>query len=1809
MTCALAKPNFKSLTAFVLSLIVNVIVGVVSMPHAYASDLTTNFVYKHESLTRHHYASMKEIAEDVDPSSGQLSLAVTDISIPGNNALKVELRRKLEPTYGYLPGDSTGEFGAASHTNGSGEYLMAIRQNVSAWTLDLPYIRAKFANTRSTSYKHIIGKQALRRDQLCSRTDFEEIAWHVNGSAQRNYMHPFQYWDGLLLHIPGKTTEQLLTRSTEGSQQTPSGYLSTAGETPSRFTKSNYAVTRCLTIDDPYRPGETIEGFEVAGPDGMLYQFGAVKDFIDDFMVPESSPAMKWRRMLMITRIEDRFGNYVEYNYNDNAELISIESSDARRIDIQWEGTPHSEDPLSLRRIASATANGRKWSYSYYNSGQLHLVTLPDDKFWEYPQISSVAGTDRLPESSLKSGTCSVPSEIGGGVYKVTDPDGLVTEYTIRDTYHGTYNTPTSVLAEVGNPIYDPFNRLKGVGEGDLITLGGDGATPDSVAPNLSESIPDDAQPTLTTPLNLIINGDAPELDEQLLQSTENWNNLLQNGDSAETQSSLQADLDGRVRFDNVFCKIHSSVVKKAIYADPEAVSTSTPTYTWHYQYSQNTGYYGKIDYGVDDIGGNANEPRSYIAKANNAESAKLPITNDINTPDRVRNDPARFKTTTVISPANKKVYYVDRSSLSRTLNKPLVIDTFSLTGQLLQREEFKYDGVYIADGKFRGLRTEIINEDITILNDKSYLKNAAQLEERVNLTSKTTTVFSEDGNAPNTYTVNYTQYNMYGGLEKTEEFNDFSGNRKYTRNTYATYLNGQANWVNLPTKTELSKDDVQYIEVSATEYDPYFYYAPKRVSRYGNWVSQVSAYHQDPIPASTSNSSATHVFGLPKTIEFNAPVQFASGQDNQYRKITYDKYKRGVALRTRFYDRYTDAAEVTASKEVDDNGWVISETTLGGVSVKYQHDQMGRMLTVNLPKDTTNDRDWLDFHYAWEGLGEANELVISRCNLNNDGKNCDEGSTRYSETVTYDFLMRPVLTIRQDLGSNLTRYQEKTFDEQNREIFTSFITSSKALNKLGTSKTFDGLGRLKEVSTTDGGTITHEYLSQNRIKVTDARDQVTVTAYQAYGTPAYDAFTQMDSPEGVRTAQIFDIVGNVTQISQTDTQPDSSAKGVETLTEYRVYDSNNQLCAVQRADVGTTRFTHSVLGQLQAVSYGESAGSTSECGAHSADKVIRYQYDNFGDIHTITYPDMTENVTHTYDLHGNLTQLVNGSIEWTYAYNNLDMLVRESLSVDDKRFDLDYGYSLLGHKSSITYPDGDNVTYAPNAFGEPTQAVRYRQNEASFTYAADVKYHPNGYIHTFEYGGTGQKITHKTQLNSRQLPETIKDFSDNRTALEYTYTYDYNNNITKRESGVPELFTLTGLQYDGLDRLTHVTSSSGMGDSQIRYDGLGNITYYQSAGRDLVYEYDANTNRLMRVNDSGEDQKNYTQLAYDSRGNVTNTPNNRLMYNAANQLFQADTHSSSNFYFYDGHNRRVKVQDSEGTHYSVYSQDGVLLYQDTPAGGVNNIYLGSKLIAKDGFIPNPGGTQNHRPYGSSIEGEADDIGYTGHKFDTDLGLSYMQARYYDPVIGRFYSNDPVGFDNVHNFNRYSYANNNPYKYIDPDGRDSFLVSRALKGLPIGNHNFIVSHAKYLGDPNAKVYSWGPLDNGKMGFVNHVNSGGAAQTWEDDVTAWQSLSSDGAEGVAFRAINASDGDVSFLAGTVQENRDYRYVPSLDTGSVNSNSAAGAVAHAADGGPTDVPTGGWQPGHQQSSIVNVGNSPAVHRVSGRIESKKISKELD
>jgi uncharacterized protein RhaS with RHS repeats len=64
-----------------------------------------------------------------------------------------------------------------------------------------------------------------------------------------------------------------------------------------------------------------------------------------------------------------------------------------------------------------------------------------------------------------------------------------------------------------------------------------------------------------------------------------------------------------------------------------------------------------------------------------------------------------------------------------------------------------------------------------------------------------------------------------------------------------------------------------------------------------------------------------------------------------------------------------------------------------------------------------------------------------------------------------------------------------------------------------------------------------------------------------------------------------------------------------------------------------------------------------------------------------------------------------------------------------------------------------------------------------------------------------------------------------------------------------------------------------------------------------------------------------------------------------------------------------------------------------------------------------------------------------------------MQARYYDPVIGRFYSNDPVGYTSanpVMSFNRYLYVNNNPYKYTDPNGEFLNFAVKFVADVAVG---------------------------------------------------------------------------------------------------------------------------------------------------------------
>lgn len=901
-----------------------------------------------------------------------------------------------------------------------------------------------------------------------------------------------------------------------------------------------------------------------------------------------------------------------------------------------------------------------------------------------------------------------------------------------------------------------------------------------------------------------------------------------------------------------------------------------------------------------------------------------------------------------------------------------------------------------------------------------------------------------------NDYETSYGDFDLYNNAQSISEIN--SKHKRYTQKTYQRDPN---NWViNLPAITKLSSDNTSFTPVNETTYlnvtktlagsmpEQTLWSAllPYEEKSYGVWQKKYTDYHTE---------------GNVKKIEYNQKLAFGDSSKNRYQKL--ESYKRGLPQVITMPNRFT-TGEMSFTRVIDDNGWITAITDLNGNTTNYQYDDLGRIKAIKSPTGATA---WLDSVFSWSYNGGTNNnqaiRSVKRCTLNVASGTCNDTAT-VTATTTYDALLRPASVATTD-GAN-TVYQKSTLNAYNQLVFQSYPSATSA-ETAGVTYSYDALQRQKTITYSSGGTVTNEFLPGNKIRVTDAgkntnnEQHATTTTYLAYGSPGYGQATKIESPESVTTELAIDVFGNINSI----TQSGLNAGAPISQTEYRAYDSQKRLCQIERSDVGTTVISHEVNGDIAWQAQGQTAANHSACNtsAATADKVS-FTYDNLGNKHTIRYGDSTPTRTFTYDNNGVVTDINATGFAQHYNYNTLGLLDDETLTIDGKELTLTYGYTPLGHVTSLTYPDGlAPVNFATNAFGQATQAIRTFTDVTSGTEKTDVfvkgstnkaRYYASGSIDTFTYGND---VVHKTRLNNRNMPSQITDTFNSTDRVNLSYLYDNNSNITRisntRDAGD---YNLSEMTYDGLDRLISTTGGTGIGSSAITYDGLGNIRTYSNDSffneSYLTYNYKTNL-QLSHVTTTGTSTKVRdfsAENSYDNRGNVKLNGNteglNSFEYNLANQMISA----GDNSYVYDGYNRRIKTQDSKGTNYSFYNQAGKLLYRETPKGGINYIFLGDKLVAKEGtgVVASSDSIMNYKPFGDSIEEPKDDVGYTGHKFDTDLGLSYMQARYYDPVIGRFYGNDAVdalshlnNSEGIQGFNRYSYAVNNPYKYTDPDGK------------------------------------------------------------------------------------------------------------------------------------------------------------------------------
>jgi RHS repeat-associated protein len=147
-----------------------------------------------------------------------------------------------------------------------------------------------------------------------------------------------------------------------------------------------------------------------------------------------------------------------------------------------------------------------------------------------------------------------------------------------------------------------------------------------------------------------------------------------------------------------------------------------------------------------------------------------------------------------------------------------------------------------------------------------------------------------------------------------------------------------------------------------------------------------------------------------------------------------------------------------------------------------------------------------------------------------------------------------------------------------------------------------------------------------------------------------------------------------------------------------------------------------------------------------------------------------------------------------------------------------------------------------------------------------------------------------------------------------------------------------------------------------------------------------------------------------------------------------------TNFY-YQGNNVWKQANQSGTTHYLTNGEIDGWLARSNASG--TNWYLTDRLGSVTGITNSTGALINSTAYDSfghvlteSNPSVADSIGFTGREYDSETGLYYFRARYYNPDLGRFLSEDPLSFG-AGDFNANRYVGNNPTNFFDSRGLDA----------------------------------------------------------------------------------------------------------------------------------------------------------------------------
>jgi RHS repeat-associated protein len=666
-----------------------------------------------------------------------------------------------------------------------------------------------------------------------------------------------------------------------------------------------------------------------------------------------------------------------------------------------------------------------------------------------------------------------------------------------------------------------------------------------------------------------------------------------------------------------------------------------------------------------------------------------------------------------------------------------------------------------------------------------------------------------------------------------------------------------------------------------------------------------------------------------------------------------------------------------------------------------------------------------------------------------------------------YDGLVRPVYTETESFtGTRIwtrTKYDGLGRVEHATRPFLSW-TGLEACSSSVPCATFayDALGRVTQGAAPDGTITKYVYQGLTGSVTADFgtsphKNQTTTTVRNTQGLVA----SVTDSGGGV-TTYAYDATGNL----KTLTDPAGN------VTAY-TYDLRGRKLSAADPDMGTWSYAYNVLDEL-----------TSQTDAKSQTSSLAY--DLLGRVTSRTETGLSSTWTYgTSAAAKNVGKLTLATTSAGYAraltYDSLGRPASTQLTIGGANFTYSSAYDTNGRLATVTYPSSFSAQYVYTALGYLSQL---KDAAGGFVFWTANAMNAEGQL-TQQTAGNGVVTNRAFDPLTGRLTGVTAGASNSIANL--GFAYDALGNLASRSDNLT--FGTEAFGYDNLNRLL-TAQVSGQAVHSVSYNAIGNIiTKTRLDNNTLANTYSYNAPGQARPHAvasvaglvNGVLNPVYT---YDLNGNLTSGAGRTVTWTAFNMVATIVQGATTMSYAYDSEHARItQTEVGASTTTTTYlndpasglSSEKVVAGSTTTwtdylfaggsrvgmrsmvVGGATSLryfitdHLGSIAVITDGAGAVPAdGRRAYDAWGRSRKTDGRDDpaldpdlghgvptrGFTGHEHITG-GLVNMNARVYDPELGRFLSADSVVpsifFSQA--LNRYSYVDNNPLSLTDPTGQ------------------------------------------------------------------------------------------------------------------------------------------------------------------------------